>query len=386
MENHTFDSMLGYWCDDHPSRCPDGGMPSAVTLSNGAVVVPGVMPDIVPQVLHTVQSQQAAIDGGKMDGWQKIPGCGPKGGYACISGYQPSQIPNTIRLARSFAISDHTFSMAASPSWGGHLYAATGSLDGFLGANPKPAKGEPRGPGWGCNSYRITPWRAKPTSQLKWVPSCVPDPSLGLPNGGAFRSTPVSYLPTILDRLNAAGKSWRIYGDTTPKGYTDTGYAWDICPTLAECFYTAQHKNNVAAKTFIPDAQAGALPDFSTVTPGGQDAIYSEHNGLSITAGDNWIGRVTSAVMNSPDWSSTVLFITWDDCGCFYDQVPPGTNPDGTSQGPRVPLIVVSPYAKPGYTDTTATTFAGVLAYTEHNFGLAPLGVNDALAYPFTTP
>jgi len=52
------------------------------------------------------------------------------------------------------------------------------------------------------------------------------------------------------------------------------------------------------------------------------------------------------------------LFITWDDCGCFYDQVPPGTNPDGTSQGPRVPMIIVSPFVRPGFTDTTATTFA----------------------------
>jgi len=64
--------------------------------------------------------------------------------------------------------------------------------------------------------------------------------------------------------------------------------------------------------------------------------------------------------------------------------VPPGTNPDGTAQGPRTPLVIVSPYAKPGYTDRTATTFAGILAYTEHTFGLTPLGPNDKQAYPFT--
>jgi len=63
---------------------------------------------------------------------------------------------------------------------------------------------------------------------------------------------------------------------------------------------------------------------------------------------------------------------------------PPGVNPDGTAQGPRVPLVIVSPYAKLGYTDTTATTFAGILAYTERTVGLSPLGVNDARAYPFT--
>ena len=88
--------------------------------------------------------------------------------------------------------------------------------------------------------------------------------------------------------------------------------------------------------------------------------------------------------MHGPDWNSTALFITWDDCGCFYDQVPPGINPDGTQQGPRVPLVIVSPYARPGYSDTTATTYAGILAYVEKNFGLKPLGVNDTQAYPFT--
>jgi phospholipase C len=103
-----------------------------------------------------------------------------------------------------------------------------------------------------------------------------------------------------------------------------------------------------------------------------------------MTACDNRIGQEISAVENGPDWASTAIFITFDDCGCFYDQVPPPVGPDGTQEGPRLPLIIVSPYVKVGYTDTTATTFAGILAYTEQNFGLAALGVNDAQAYPFT--
>jgi phospholipase C len=60
-------------------------------------------------------------------------------------------------------------------------------------------------------------------------------------------------------------------------------------------------------------------------------------------------------------------------------------NPDGTRQGPRLPLIIVSPYARAGYTDTTSTTFAGILAYVEHNFGLPALSANDANAYAFST-
>jgi len=384
LENHSFDSLLGYWCDDHPGRCPDGGMPASVTLSNGAVVTPSVSPDIVPNVSHTVQSQQAAIDGGKMNGWQKVPGCAAKTGYACISGYTPAQAPNLASLADSFAISDHTFSMADSPSWGGHLYAAMGSLDGFEGNNPKAAPGVTPGPGWGCDSDKITQWVPR-GGAVQWVPSCIPDFSLGLQNGGAFEPTPVSYAPTVLDRLDSAGLSWRIYGEPKPEtgGKVSEGYIWDICPSFAECLDTGQKANNVASASFVHDARAGHLPSFAIVTPGGKDAAFSEHNGFSVAAGDDWLGQVASAVMHGPEWRSTVLFITWDDCGCFYDQVPPGVNPDGTPQGPRSPLLIVSPWARPGFTDTTATTFAGILSFTEQTFGLAPLGPNDARAYPF---
>jgi phospholipase C len=217
------------------------------------------------------------------------------------------------------------------------------------------------------------------------VPSCIPDPSLRAANGGAFEPTPVSYATTIMDRLDAAHLTWKIYGAPQAlTGRTATpGYIWDICPSIAECLYTSQAANNVPSATFADQAKAGKLPNFSIVTPGGQNAANSEHNGFAITAGDNWLGQVASAVMTGPDWKSTALFVTWDDCGCFYDQVAPGTNPDGTPQGPRTPLLIVSPYAKPGYTDRTATTFSGILAYVEHNFGLSPLGLNDKNTYAF---
>ena len=103
-----------------------------------------------------------------------------------------------------------------------------------------------------------------------------------------------------------------------------------------------------------------------------------------MAAGDNWTGQVAGAVEKSPEWSSTVLFITYDDCGCFYNQVAPPLNSEGIREGPRSPLVIVSPYAKPGYTDTTPATFAGILAYTEHTFGLPALGSEDANAYDFS--
>jgi len=382
VENHSFDSVLGFWCDAHPGRCPDGGMPPQVTLSDGTVVTPSADPDTVPDVLHSVAAQAAAIDGGKMDGWQNIPdgSCNAATGYQCISGYQPAHIPNITTLAQNFAISDETFSFADSPSWGGHMAMVAASTDHFTGDNPQRVKGVTPGPGWGCDSNKVTPWIG-PRGRSRLVPSCVPDPKLGLPFGGAFKKTPVSNVPTIMDRLDKAGLSWKLYGANS----SQNGYIWSICPTFAECLDTGQKANLVPDAQFITDAAAGTLPSFSVVTPGGPDYRNSCHNQMSMTACDNWIGQLVGAVEKSPDWTSTAVFITWDDCGCFYDQVPPPVEPDGTQAGPRVPVVIVSPYARPGYTDRTATTFAGILAYTEHTFGgLTPLGVNDAAAYDFS--
>jgi hypothetical protein len=380
LENRSFDNVLGFWCKKEPGRCPAGGMPRRVKLSNGAAVRPTVDPDIVPNVVHTVKGQALAMNHGKMNGWDKIEGCHPDQSYACISGYEPRQEPNIISLANHFAISDRTFSMKDSPSWGGHIYVVAASLDGFTGMIPWREPGTPNGPGWGCDSGMTTEWLDPATHRIKDAPSCIPDPSLKLPNGGAYKPTPVPYEPTIMDRLNSAGLSWKIYGGKRGQ----RGYEWSICATFAECLYTRQDANLVMDKQVFADAKAGALPSFSVITPGGAYAGDSCHNFASNIACDNFVGQVASALMKGPEWHSTALFITWDDCGCFYDQVPPGRNPDGTQQGPRLPLMIVSPYAKPGYTDDTRVTFEGILAFVERTFNLAPLGVNDAQAYPFS--
>jgi phospholipase C len=390
MENHSFDNVLGYWCNQHKGRCPDGGMPSRVRLSDGAVVRPTVDPDTVPLVNHTVASQLAAMNIAngvpKMNGWENIASvrpspdssCDAATGYQCISGYKPRQIPSLAKLASNFTISDDTFSMGNSPSWGGHLYSVLASQDGFLGNIPQP---KDAGPGWGCNSNKTTPW-ISPTGARKWIPSCVPDYALNprqYPYGGAFKATPARWEPSILDRLDAAGLRWNIYNG----GRQPATNGWAICPSLADCWDTSQKQHLSSISQFRTDAASGTLPNFSIIIPGSNDAKYSQHNHFSMTAGDNWLGQLATAIMNGPNWSSTALFITYDDCGCFYDQAVPRRNPDGTWQGPRSPLVIVSPYARPGYTDTTHTTFAGILAYVEHNFGLSPLGPNDRNAYGF---
>ena len=133
------------------------------------------------------------IQGGvpRMNGWQNIPPPGlcdaPR--YQCISGAKPSAEPNITSLGGRFAISDNFFSLADSPSWGGHLYAVAGALDRFTGDNPRAASRVTSRPGWGCDSDKVTPW-ISPTGKHELEPACVPDPALSQPNGGAFRQPP----------------------------------------------------------------------------------------------------------------------------------------------------------------------------------------------------
>jgi phospholipase C len=95
----------------------------------------------------------------------------------------------------------------------------------------------------------------------------------------------------------------------------------------------------------VDDGAAGKLSNFSIVVPTGAN---SQHNKDSMTVGDNWIGSIVAAIQSGPDWPSTTIFITYDDCGCFYDHVPP-PQPDW---GIRVPMVIVSPYAERGGTDS----------------------------------
>src|SRR5262249_1552154 len=115
----------------------------------------------------------------------------------------------------------------------------------------------------------------------------------------------------------------------------------------------------------------------SVVTP---TMVNSQHNRVSMSMGDNWIGSVVSAIENGPDWDSTAIFITWDDCGCFYDHV----RPPWPRLGIRLPMVIGSPYAKAGFTDPNVGSLNSVLSYVEHTFDLAPLSRNDSSAYGFS--
>ena len=377
QENHSFDETLGDFCMIHKGRC-DGRVGVAHT-KDGKSWRMTKSPDIVPNVFHNVQAQVTAMNGGRMNGWNAVAGCRPENNRRnCLTYYTPGQIPNLAALAQHFVISDRTFSMYDSPSWGGHVYVAAASQDHFTGDLPRPAPGVKPKPGWGCESNLVAPWRDPKSHKISPQPSCIPARPGTLnpkthPYNGPFRPSSVQYVPTIFDRLDAAHLPWRIYS---------TAQVWSVCPTFAECLYGPQRLNMRPTYDIITDAKEGKLPAYSLLLPSGPGGT-AQHNGHSMKVGDNWIGKVVNSIEHSPDWSSTAIFITYDDCGCFYDHVRPGKNPDGTQQGIRVPMVIISPYAKRGYTDSRPASFASILRFTEKAFGLKALDVNDAHAYDY---
>jgi phospholipase C len=376
QENHSFDNVLGKLCvDDH--RC-DGTLTGK---DYGGVTIPlHRSANLVPNIAHGPSGQTAALDKGKMDGFNKIVGCTHD---QCYSYYDETQIPNLAALARTYALSDRTFSEADAASWAGHMamvspgngwrngWGDTYQFDGFTGDIPHHKIGAPKPrPGWGCDSNLNAPWKASPTAKPVGMPSCIPDSN----GNGAYGATKVPHMPTLFDSLDNAGLSWKIYGALDPK---DNGYKWNICPTFAECL-AHQSKNELGRKTFAQDALAGQLPAVSYVIP--NDSV-SQHNNQLMSVGDNWIGTNVQAVMKGADWSSTAIFITYDDCGCFYDHVSPNT--PTTGWGIRVPMVIVSPYARPGSTDSTPTSSTdGTMAFIEHTFGLPAIG-EEANVYDY---
>ena len=373
QENHSFDNVLGLICQSRPTPC-DG----ATTGKVGNTTIPlGQAPDVVPNVDHETPSQLKGIDGGKMDGFYKIKGCQATTHYACYSQYNASQIPNVASLADTFAVSDRTFERDVVPSYEAHVDLVANTTDGFYD-NPKNPSNTGK-IGWGCDSGFSAQWQPL-GSILPYTlePTCVPAP-LTSPEYAleppAVQNSPVSWVPTIMDRFDAAGLTWRIYA--AAKGHS--GYEWSTCPIFADCLYTGQKANTVETSQIITDAKAGTLPNLSVLLPhNGPTGSTSQHNNNSMAVGDNWIGQALSALQNGPEWSSTAVLLTWDDCGCFYDHVPPPTG-----MGIRVPMLLISPYARPGYTDSNVASFASMLAFTEHVFNVTPLNGSDTLAYDY---
>jgi phospholipase C len=185
--------------------------------------------------------------------------------------------------------------------------------------------------------------------------------------------------PPIFEQLDQNGISWKVYGFT--KWYESFAYVQNNPIT---------QKNFVSSSLFAKDARAGDLAQVSWIigAPGGD-----EHPPANIQLGQDSVANdiVNNIGGNNSLWDSSAIFVTWDDFGGFYDHVAP-PQVDQFEYGFRVPCLIISPYAKAGFIDSTINDHTSILKFVESRFSLKPLGTRDgsannlAEAFDFTKP
>jgi phospholipase C len=336
-ENRSFDNYFGTF--------PGADGATFGTISTGAMIPLGHTPDRTPRDIgHSFQSAVKAIDGGAMDQFDLIPGGNQNGDYLSYTQLTEQDIPNYFALAKFFTLADAMFSSLTGPSFPNHLYTVAAQSGGAFN-NPT------QGSVWGCDSDDTTT-----------VP--VMDA-----NGNVTHVFPCFDFNTLVDSLQSRHLSWRYYAP----GQGQPGYIWSALDAIAHIRLTRLwQKHVVLTEQFVQDAQNGQLPRVSWVVVGNG----SEHPPGSSCVGENWTVRQVNAVMQGPEWGSTAIFITWDDFGGFYDHVPP-PDVDNFGLGIRVPLIIVSPYAKSRYISHTTYEFSSLLKFVEVRWNLPALTDRD---------
>ncbi|HUO73431.1 MAG TPA: alkaline phosphatase family protein [Solirubrobacteraceae bacterium] len=192
---------------------------------------------------------------------------------------------------------------------------------------------------------------------------------------------------TIWDRLDAHNIDWAIYYQDLP--------SWLIVPGS---FSSARASRQRKFPAFLTDVAAGRLPQFTFLDP--NYTTTSEENPQDIQVGEQFIAQVVHALMRAPTWKRTALFITYDEHGGYYDHVPPpraikpdsippmtttGDLPGGYDRyGFRVPLIVVSPWARADYVSSVTQDHTSITAFIERKWNLPAMTYRDANAAPMT--
>jgi phospholipase C len=357
QENRSFDSYFGTF----PGA---DGIPPGVCVpdpANGGCIAPfHDSSDLNYGGPHGLTNAVADIDGGRMDGFvaqaeegmgcqSGNPDCSPCTENIQLQGANPScvdamgyhdarEIPNYWTYAEQYVLQDHMFEPNDSWSLPEHLYL-------------------------------VSEWSAFCTNPLV-PPSCHgdvqnpnPDSTLdptdfATPNDGQlhYAWTDITYL------LHQENVSWGYYvfQGTEPDCENDSSMTcapvqqgpttpgiWNPLPSFTDVTQDGQLGNIQSLSSFFTAAKDGTLPAVSWIIPNG---TVSEHPPALVSAGQTYVTGLINAIMESPDWDSTAIFLSWDDWGGFYDHVVPPVV-DNEGYGLRVPGIVISPYAKQGYID-----------------------------------
>lgn len=182
---------------------------------------------------------------------------------------------------------------------------------------------------------------------------------------------------TLGDELDSAGVSWRYY--TAEIGNLSSG-VWSAYQAVRHIYTGPDWNANVVTPQtrFFSDVSNGRLPAVSWVTPTCQN---SDHPSCGGNTGPDWVGSLVNAIGQSPYWNSTVIFIFWDDYGGWFDHVPPQLV-DYDGLGIRVPLMIVSAYAKQGCVSHVRYEHGSILKFVEDQWSLPRLSASDRRANP----
>ncbi len=361
MENHSYDNFFGMLGRGrHEKRRGDGytlgsdGLPTATNpYADGTLQRAFRMPttcqfDGTPS--QEWEASHNAYDNGRNDGFVRTPisvASADTVGAVAMGYWQREDLPFTYDLATQFPIGDRWFCSLLGQTDPNRRYLIAATSTGMtddIGASPGP------------------------------------DAGLVLPANG-----------TIFQRLSDAGISWADYYTSFP-----TGATMELYPDN-DAVYSETNAKPIAQ--FYTAAAAGTLPQFSLLDP--NYGTQSQENPQNIVVGEAFLEGVVKAIGASPKWRQTVLIITYDEHGGYFDHVPPPvalapddipptvqpgeSTYDGFKRyGFRVPSVVVGPYAKPGHVSHVVYDHTSVLAFVERKWNLPALTLRDANANDLT--
>jgi phospholipase C len=293
---------------------------------------------------HDWAPVHAEIDDGQMDGFvtQNDPD-----GTRAMGYYTHEDLPFLYGLAETFAMSDRHFCSAPGATYPNRLFFLAGTSFG-LTYNSLPPPNDPAG---------------KPYENL------------------------------ILE-LNAGKVDWYSYAQDVPMALLLlTTYTTNVSH-----FLPVTPCSGTTCRNFMDDARNGNLPQFAFLESSDGSSAYpsppDEHPPGDPQVGQQWLQTVLDAIMQSPDWPKTAVFLTYDEHGGLYDHVPPpaavppdelapATGPTAFNMyGPRVPLILISPYAKRGHVSHNVSDHTSITRFVEARFNLPAMTRRDANADP----
>jgi phospholipase C len=341
LENRSFNNIFG--------RFP-GIAGTTVGVNAGREVPLGGCPDWLPGDLpHDRAAHLLHTNGGRMDGFAS----GIFGDPWAYTQFRENQIPAYWHWAREYALSDRFFASAGGPSYPNHFFFVAGQSGGALD-NPEHIKVRRLEDGaifksWGCDAVGDD------------VFVLVKDE-----RGNLAKHSPCFTFKTVGEQLTDIGVDWAYY--SAPPGMA--GYFWNAFNGIGNVFHThLWHEHIRSTERLMRDIEAEDLPAVTWVTPRFE---LSDHPPASTSFSHNWIAEVVNALMRSPMWDSTAVFLTWDEWGGFYDPVEPPVV-DDMGLGIRVPLLTISPYVRRGVIDDEVGEFSTPLRFIADNWGLEHL-------------